>query len=44
MTPDVLNAHAETQAKQGSDDDNNKTNEKGYTIRGVKKPTMNELF
>ena len=43
LTPDVLNAHAGTQAKQGSDDDNNKTNEKRYTIHGIKKPTMNEL-
>ena len=43
LTPDVLNAYAETQAKQGSDDDNNKTNEKRYTIHGVKKPPMNEV-
>ena len=32
MTPDVLDAHVGTQAKQGSDDDN-KTNEKRYTDR-----------
>ena len=30
MTPDVVDAHARTQAKQGFDDNNN-TNEKRYT-------------